>query len=492
MKQITINFSELTDDAKKKYITFLAESDISVEKQSIKKPTMPQQHRARQYSANSDIASFKSYTPTKSKTYIQSHVKTEHSISTKFDDLIDAYPTIMNQISNQDLLSRPLKLNLNDLCLIVEEIYQRKFIDDTNQLTKYQTVCDISFADYVYNFLIQKFKHSKNQQIINFLASVDLHSLRKKDVSLFQSFLRYQRQEVLTFYLYTRAVIQKELKLSFYHPLRKQCIDNEQLQLNQKQVQQISQLLYNSEDRYQEFKKYFKGNYISVSDFFSAALHIYEIQHQTHKQKPFQSQIKYIPPLQFTNTTNNFDEYQVDSPLFAQSEVATDQNQQQEKYFTSTGPSQQNSNQKEQEQELEVYFKFKKNNENFNLVQQSINEKLEVKLTRFIQDLLEEMGELDFEQKTQKLEELQNSIDGIMNTLLDAIYKYDKLLWFKRLNKQPDDIGLEYIENLQKVYRSLSKTKQPQNEDLDKFCCSLMQTPELAKQIESELPWLGQ
>ncbi|CAD8116317.1 unnamed protein product [Paramecium primaurelia] len=488
MKQIMINFSELTDDAKKKYITFLAESNISIEKQSIKKPTMPQQHRARQYSANTDIANFKSYTPIKSKTYIQSHLKTDHSIGTKFSDLNDSYPTIMNQISNQDLLSRPLKFNFNELSLIIEEIYQRKFIDDTNQFTKYQNVCDISFADYVYNFLYQKFKHSKNQQIINFLASVDLHSLKKKDISIFQSFLKQQTQEVLTFYLFTRAVIQKELNLSFYHPLRKQCIDNEKLQLNQKQVQKISELLFNCDDKYQEFKKYFKGNTISVCDFTSAALHIYEIQHQTHKQKPFQYQIKYHPQPQFTNTTNNFDEYQVDSPLFAQSEITTDQ--QQEKYFASTGQSQQNSNQKQQD--IEVQFKFKKRNENFNFVQQSINEKLEIKLSRFIQDLLEEMGELNFEQKIQNLEELQNSIDGIMTTLLDAIYKFDKLLWFKRLNKQPDDIGLEYIENLQKIYRSLSKTKQPLNEDLDKFCSQLMQTPELAKQIESELPWLGE
>ncbi|CAD8113514.1 unnamed protein product [Paramecium sonneborni] len=489
MKQIIINFSELNDDAKQKYINFLAQSNISIEKQTIKKPTMPQQHRARLYSTNTDIANFKSNTPTKSKTYISTHHKTDHSIGTKFNDLHDSYPTIMSLISNQDLLSRPLKFNFNDLNLLIEEIYQRKFIDDTNQITKQQNVCNTPFADYVYNFLIYKFKHSKNQQIINFLSSVDLHSLKKKEIALFQSFLRYHRQEALTFYLFTRAVIQKELKLSFYHPLRKQSIDSELLQLNQKQVQQILQLLFNSQERYQDFKMYFNGNSISVSDFSSVALHIYEIQHQTHKQKPFQTQTKNVPPLKLTNITHNFDQFQMDSPLFAQSEVAIDQNQQQEKFCASTSQSQQNSNQKQKE--IEVQFKFKKGNENLNLIQQSINQKLEIKLSSFIQDLLTDMGNLNYEQKFQSLEDLQNSIDGIMMTLLDAIYKFDKLLWFKRLNKQPDEVGLEYIENLQKMYRSLSKGKQAQNDELEQFCCLLMQTPDLAKLIESELPWLG-
>ena len=41
MKQIVINFSDLNDEAKKKYIKFLAEKQNSGENQSLKKSTMP-------------------------------------------------------------------------------------------------------------------------------------------------------------------------------------------------------------------------------------------------------------------------------------------------------------------------------------------------------------------------------------------------------------------------------------------------------------------
>lgn len=41
MKQIVINFSDLNDEAKKKYIKFLAENHTSVENQPLKKSSMP-------------------------------------------------------------------------------------------------------------------------------------------------------------------------------------------------------------------------------------------------------------------------------------------------------------------------------------------------------------------------------------------------------------------------------------------------------------------
>ncbi|CAD8112738.1 unnamed protein product [Paramecium sonneborni] len=487
MKQIVINFSDLNDEAKKKYIRFLAENNLNAENQQLKKSQLPSQHRSRQYSTLSDMANSKAFTPAKSQKQVSQHFKTDHSVGSKFSDLEETYPKIMSKIQNKDLLSRPLKLSFNELSLLIEEIYQKKFIEDSNQIAKNQKVQEIAFVDYVYEFLQNKFKHSKNQQIINFLASVDLHSLKRKDVNIFQQFLKFNKQEVLTFYLFTRAVIQKELKLSFYHPLRKQGIDSNQLQLNQKQVQQISLLLYGSPDKYQEFKKYYPGNNISVSEFSFAAILIYEAQHQTNKQRPFQQQPRSLSPHQFTSNNSNietFEQRQPDSPLFMQSESTLDNTKQQnEKFFSSI--SQNVNNQKKQQWTVQI--KLHRMANSVNNVQKLINEKLETKLSDFIEEMLSEMEDLTDDQKKQCVSGIEERIVDTVAILLDAIYKFDKLLWFKKLNKQPDENGLEYIENLQKLYRSLVKAKQPLDDQLEQLCQQMMQTPDLAKQIGNEL-----
>ncbi|CAD8174515.1 unnamed protein product [Paramecium pentaurelia] len=484
MKQIVINFSDLNDEDKKKYIKFLAENHISVENQSLKKSQLPQQHRARQYSTLSDIANSKAFTPAKSQKQVSQHIKTDHSVGAKFSYLDETYPKIMSKISNKDLLSRPLKLSFNELSLLIEEIYQKKFIEDSNQIAKNQKVQEIAFVDYVYEFLLNKFKHSKNQQIINFLASVDLHALKRKDVNIFQQFLKFNKKEVLTFYLFTRAVIQKELKLSFYHPLRKQGIDSNQLQLNQKQVQQISLLLYGSPEKYQEFKKFFPGNNISVSEFSFAAILIYEAQHQTIKQRPFQQQPRSLSPLQFTNYNDTLEQRQPDSPLFMQSETTVENNRQQNETFFSSVIQSVNSQKK---QKWKVQIKFHQMPSAVNNVQKLINEKLEQKLSDFIEEMLSEMEDLTDYQKQQCVSGIEERIVDTVTILLDAIYKFDKLLWFKKLNKQPDEVGLEYIENLQKLYRTLVKAKQPLDDQLEQLCQQMMQTPDLAKQIGNEL-----
>ncbi|CAD8205455.1 unnamed protein product [Paramecium octaurelia] len=485
MKQISINFSDLNDEAKKKYIKFFAENHISVENQPLKKSSLPQQHRARQFSTLSDIANSKAFTPAKSQKQVSQHIKTDHSVGAKFNDLEETYPKIMSKITNKDLLSRPLKLSFNELSLLIEEIYQKKFIEDSNQIAKNQKVQELAFVDYVYEFLQNKFKHSKNQQIINFLASVDLHALKRKDVNIFQQFLKFNKQEVLTFYLFTRAVIQKELKLSFYHPLRKQGIDSNQLQLNQKQVQQISSLLYGSSDKYQEFKKYFPviGS-ISVSEFSFAAILIYEAQQQTIKQRPFQQQPRSLSPLQFASYTDTFEQRQPDSPLFMQSETTLENNRQQNETFFSSVVQSVNNQQK---QRWKVQIKFHRMPSAVNNVQKLINEKLETKLSDFIEEMLSEMEELTDDQKKKCVSGIEERIVDTVAILLEAIYKFDKLLWFKKLNKQPDEVGLEYIENLQKLYRSLVKAKQPLDDQLEQLCQQMMQTPDLAKQIGNEL-----
>lgn len=127
----------------------------------------------------------------------------------------------MAKIPNKDLLSRPLKMTQHELLNQIEEIYQRKFLEDSALIAKNLPPQDISLQDYVYDFLMKKLKHSRHQQIINFLSSVDLFASKRRDVATFQSFLRIQRQEALTFYLFLRAVIQKEIHQPFYHPLRK-------------------------------------------------------------------------------------------------------------------------------------------------------------------------------------------------------------------------------------------------------------------------------
>ncbi|CAD8202931.1 unnamed protein product [Paramecium octaurelia] len=484
MKQIVINFSDLNDEAKKKYIRFLKQNNISIENQSLKKSQLHLQHRSRQFSTLSDIANSKAFTPAKSQKQVSQHFKTDHSVGAKFSDLEEAYPKIMSRIQNKDLLSRPLKLNFNELSLLIEEIYQKKFVEDSNQIARNQKVSEIAFVDYVYEFLQNKFKHSKNQLIINFLASVDLHALKRKDVNIFQQFLKFNKQEVLTFYLFTRAVIQKELKLSFYHPLRKQGIDSNQLQLNQKQVQQISLLLYGSPEKYQEFKKFFPGNSISVSEFSFAAILIYEAQHQTNKQKPFQQQHRSLSPLQNTSYDDSQELRQPDSPLFMQSEMSMDNNRQQNENFFSSALQSVSSQKK---QRWQVQIKFHRMPSAANNVQKLINEKLETKLSDFIEEMLSEMEDLTDDQKQQCVSGIEARIVDTMAILLDAIYKYDKLLWFKKLNKQPDEFGLEYIENLQKLYRSLVKAKQPLDDQLDQLCQQMMQTPDLAKQIGNEL-----
>ncbi|CAD8115868.1 unnamed protein product [Paramecium sonneborni] len=488
MKQIVINFSDLNDEAKKKYIKFLAENNISVENQyqQLKKSSLPQQQRSRQYSTLCDIGNNKAFTPAKSQKQVIQHIKTEHSVGAKFSDLEETYPKIMSKIQNKDLLSRPLKLNFNELSLLIEEIYQKKFIEDSNQIAKNQKVQEIAFVDYVYEFLQNKFKHSKNQQIINFLASVDLHSLKRKDVNMFQQFLKFNKQEVLTFYLFTRAVIQKELKQSFYHPLRKQGIDSNQLQLNQKQIQQISLLLFGSTEKHQEFKNFFSGNSsISVSEFSFIAIVIYEAQHQTNKQRPFQQQqSRSLSPVQFTSNIETLEQKQPDSPLFMQSEISSDNIiQQNENFFSSV--NQKGSNQKKQQWKVQI--KFDRVPNAVNNVQKLINEKLETKLSDFIEEMLSEMEDLTDEQKKECVSGIEERIVDTVAILLDAIYKFDKLLWFKKLNKQPDEVGLEYIENLQKLYRTLVKAKQPLDDQLEQLCQQMMQTPDLAKQIGNEL-----
>ncbi|CAD8166444.1 unnamed protein product [Paramecium pentaurelia] len=485
MKQIVINFSDLNDEAKKKYIKFFEENKINVENQSLKKSQVAQQHRTRQYSALSDIANSKAFTPAKSQKQGSQHFKMDHSVGAKFSDLEETYPKIMNKIQNKDLLSRPLKLSFNELNLLIEEIYQKKFIEDSNKIAKNQKVQEIEFVDYVYEFLFNKFKHSKNQLIINFLASVELNALKRKDINIFQQFMKSNKQEVLKFYLFTRALIQNELKLSFYHPLRKQGIDCNQLQLNQKQVQQISLLLYGSPENYQEFKKFYSGNSISVTEFQFAAILIYETHIQTNKQKSLQQQPRSLSPLKITNNNNDSkDIRQSDSHLFMQSEMSIENNKQQnENFFSSTVQS--FSSQKNQQWKVQI--KFHRMTNVVNNVQKLINEKLETKLSDFIEEMLSEMEDLTDDQKKECVSGIEERIVDTVAILLDAIYKFDKLLWFKKLNKQPDELGLEYIENLQKLYRSLVKAKQPLDDQLEQLCQQMMQTPNLAKQIGNEL-----
>lgn len=69
MKQVVINFSELTAEAKRKYLQFLADNNIKVNEENqtiqvrVPKASMPQQHRARQYSTLTDIRNCKAFTP---------------------------------------------------------------------------------------------------------------------------------------------------------------------------------------------------------------------------------------------------------------------------------------------------------------------------------------------------------------------------------------------------------------------------------------------
>ncbi|KAM3134240.1 hypothetical protein pb186bvf_013660 [Paramecium bursaria] len=64
-------------------------------------------------------------------------------------------------------------------------------------------------------------------------------------------------------------------------------------------------------------------------------------------------------------------------------------------------------------------------------------------------------------------------VQSIINDLLNAIFKFDKRIWFQRVQPKPDD--LLFMENLQKQYKKLQK------DELVLFSKRILQTPQLAK-----------
>ena len=59
---------------------------------------------------------------------------------------------------------------------------------------------------------------------------------------------------------------------------------------------------------------------------------------------------------------------------------------------------------------------------------------METKLSDFIEDMLSEMEDLTDDQKKQCVSGIEERITDTVVILLDAIYKFDKLLWYIRLN----------------------------------------------------------
>jgi predicted DNA binding CopG/RHH family protein len=69
----------------------------------------------------------------------------------------------MAQIKYKDFLSRPLKLTQDELLKLIEEIYHRKFQEQSTAIKKNVNLKNGSpFQTYIYKFLTSKFKQQKH------------------------------------------------------------------------------------------------------------------------------------------------------------------------------------------------------------------------------------------------------------------------------------------------------------------------------------------
>ncbi|KAM3146273.1 hypothetical protein pb186bvf_001618 [Paramecium bursaria] len=380
----------------------------------------------------------------------------------------------MNKMTNRAQLSRPLKLNLDEVINTIEEIYTKRFAEDSCFIFKNLQPPQITLQVYLYDFFFKKIKQKEraNQQIINFLGSVEMYCQKYKQIGQFKQFLKNYRVDSVTFYLFLRAVVQKTINIQFYHPLRKKCLDQSTIQINYRQIQSIIQIVFEQgwNQALQELK-YCQKQY-NVSDFQSKCVEIYQMKNMQNTQKQFQNMheqqesVSHIEQRELESEISDYD------CLLKRIQSQQEVSQQAPPLFQNTQPS--------------ARFTFSRLHQNAQSdLQKQINTQLELQIADFVDDMLQEIEDITEDQKDECFKEIEDKIQEYITSLLDAIYKFDKMIWFKRISLNPDEGSLIYIENLQIQYKKL--TKHFDIKEIEGFCKSVMQTPELAKQIGNEL-----
>ena len=122
------------------------------------------------------------------------------------------------------------KINFYEFKLLIEEIYSKRFNEDStnlkNQFDKRKKINDLkvqiklndSFPDFVYNFLKNKNinKISIDKMCMNFLCSLEYYKSKYEEINNFSYFLsEYYNNDDLIFFLFVRNCIEKEIGLNF-------------------------------------------------------------------------------------------------------------------------------------------------------------------------------------------------------------------------------------------------------------------------------------
>lgn len=166
------------------------------------------------------------------------------------------------------------KINFYDFKLLIEEIYSKRFNEDSinlkNQFDKRKKLNDLkfqiklndSFPDFVYNFLKNKNinKISIDRMCMNFLCSLEYYKSKYEEINNFSYFLsEYYNNDDLIFFLFIRNCIEKEIGLNFIEKaeddiilqkkqyLMENLIDTE-IYLNKKMIKNIANIIYGKDE----------------------------------------------------------------------------------------------------------------------------------------------------------------------------------------------------------------------------------------------------
>ncbi|CAD8105178.1 unnamed protein product [Paramecium primaurelia] len=169
------------------------------------------------------------------------------------------------------------KFTREDAINLIQEIYSKKFDDASKQL-KLKNVVNEDFGVYVMRF-------AQNKQI----DIKDCMQIQDENVFLFKKFLQKEyEEEDLMYYLFLRAIVEKEIGQSIYQS--RKSLDLQKQYLSICQVQSIISTVYeNQVDEVQElleyFKNHFDNNKISAFDFMALALEKYNNDRKPQDKK---------------------------------------------------------------------------------------------------------------------------------------------------------------------------------------------------------------
>ncbi|CAD8211229.1 unnamed protein product [Paramecium octaurelia] len=169
------------------------------------------------------------------------------------------------------------KFTREDAINLIQEIYSKKFDDASKQL-KLKNVVNEDFGVYVMRF-------AQNKQI----DIKDCMQIQDENVFLFKKFLQKEyEEEDLMYYLFLRAIVEKEIGQSIYQS--RKSLDLQKQYLSIGQVQSIISTVYeNQVDEVQElldyFRNHFENNRISAFDFMALALEKYNNDRKPQDKK---------------------------------------------------------------------------------------------------------------------------------------------------------------------------------------------------------------